>query len=155
MLTLREVRDSDLDIFFLHQQDRDACYQAAFVGENPSDRTAFNEHWARIRSKPTITIRTIEVAGEVAGYVASFMRGDEREVTYWLGREHWGKGHATGALREFLKSEPRPIHARAAKDNTPSIRVLEKCGFRLLREERGYANARQCEIAEVVMVLRA
>jgi len=153
MLTLRPVEDSDLVTFFLHQQDKDACYQAAFVGKDPSDRALFDAHWARIRAKPEITNRTILVDGVVIGHVASFMMDGRREVTYWLGREHWGKGHATGALREFVRTEPRPLFARAAKDNAPSIRVLEKVGFRLVGEERGYANARGREIGEVVMQL--
>jgi RimJ/RimL family protein N-acetyltransferase len=153
VLTLRPVEDGDLDTFYLHQQDKDACHQAAFVGKDPSDRAAFDAHWSRIRANPTITIRTIVLEGGVAGHVASFMMDGRREVTYWLGREHWGKGHATRALREFVRSEPRPLFARAAKDNAPSIRVLEKVGFRLVGEERGYANARGREIAEIVMQL--
>jgi RimJ/RimL family protein N-acetyltransferase len=154
MLTLRPVQDSDLDAFFGHQQDEGACHMAAFVGKDPSDRDAFDAHWARIRAKPTVTIRTIVVDGVVAGHVASFEMDGRREVTYWLGREHWGKGHATAAMAELLKAEPRPIYGRAAKDNVPSICVLEKCGFRLVKEERGFANARGREIAEVVMELR-
>jgi RimJ/RimL family protein N-acetyltransferase len=153
MLTLRPVEDSDLDTFFLHQQDKAACYQAAFVGKDPSDRAMFDAHWARIRAKQEITNRTILVDGAVIGHVASFMMDGRREVTYWLGREYWGKGHATSALREFVLAEPRPLFARAAKDNASSIRVLEKVGFRLVGEERGYANARGREIAEVVMQL--
>ena len=153
MLTLRPVEDADLDIFFLHQQDKEACNQAAFVSKDPSDRAAFDAHWARIRNRPTVTTRAIVVDGSVAGHVASFIMDDRREVTYWLGREHCGKGYATAALREFVQQEPRPLYARAAKDNAASIRVLEKCGFRLLREERGFANARNREIAEVVMEL--
>jgi RimJ/RimL family protein N-acetyltransferase len=75
-------------------------------------------------------------------------------VTYWLGREHWGKGIATRALREFLTIErTRPLFGSAAKDNAASVRVLEKCGFRLAGESRGYANARCAEIDEVLLRL--
>jgi RimJ/RimL family protein N-acetyltransferase len=92
----------------------------------------------------------------VVGSIASFGSPGEREVTYWMAREHWGKGVATAALRQFLGLErTRPLHARAAKDNRGSIRVLEKCGFAICREERGFANARGQEIEEVVLVLGA
>ncbi len=40
-----------------------------------------------------------------------------------------------------------------AKDNIPSIRSMEKYGFMLEAEERGFAYARGEEIAEVVIVL--
>ncbi len=76
-------------------------------------------------------------------------------MTYWIGREHWGTGIATRALAAFLAVQPvRPIRARAAKDNVASLRVLEKCGFQVTGEERGFANARGAEIAELVLELR-
>ncbi|GIN95995.1 hypothetical protein J6TS1_18650 [Siminovitchia terrae] len=44
-----------------------------------------------------------------------------------LGKEYWGKGIATNALREFLKHVTiRPLYARAAKDNAGSLKVLKK-----------------------------
>jgi RimJ/RimL family protein N-acetyltransferase len=79
---------------------------------------------------------------------------DEREVTYWIGRSHWGKGIATGALYAFLAVDPsRPLHARVAYDNVASRRVLEKCGFRVIATERGFAEARSAEIEELVLRL--
>ena len=79
----------------------------------------------------------------------------EPEVSYWLGREHWGRGVATRALSAFLAVETsRPLHALAAKDNAGSIRVLEKCGFGIVGEQRGFAEARGEEIAEFRFELR-
>lgn len=151
---LREVTDSDLEAFFEHQEDPRAVYMAAFTSEDPADRAAFDAHWKRIRANPAIFIRTIDVDGQAAGHIAAFEREGEAEVTYWLGREYWGKGIATQVLQMFLEFERRrPIYGRAAKDNRASIRVLEKCGFRLVGEERGFANARQQEIDEVILVL--
>jgi RimJ/RimL family protein N-acetyltransferase len=51
--------------------------------------------------------------------------------------------------------KPRPLYARAAKDNIASLRVLEKCGFTIAGYERGFANARGEEVEEVVLELRA
>lgn len=77
-------------------------------------------------------------------------------MTYWLSRGHWGKGLATKALSAFLQEQRRrPLYAHAAKDNVGSIRVLEKCGFQIEGEDRGFANARGEEIAEVVLRLDA
>src|SRR5215475_10812407 len=151
---LREVIDSDLPIFFQHQQDKEAVHMAAFTSQNPSDRAAFDAHWAKIRASDAVINRSVEVDGKLAGHVASFEMFGERNVTYWIGREFWGKGVATAALRTFLNVDTTlPLYGCAAKDNHRSIRVLEKCGFVLIGEERGFANARKAEIAEVVLKL--
>jgi RimJ/RimL family protein N-acetyltransferase len=77
------------------------------------------------------------------------------EVTYWLGKHFWGNGLATRALSAFLAhaNPTRPIYARAAKDNIGSLRVLEKCGFRIIGENRGFANGRGKEIEEFLLQL--
>lgn len=160
MIALRRVADTDLRVFFAHQLDTEACRMAAFTSDDPTDRAAFDAHWAKILAKDTVVVRTVVVrdglgAERVAGHIASFMRGDEREVTYWIGREFWGRGVATRALELLLEEViDRPIHGRAAADNAPSIRVMERCGFVEHRRERGFANARGEEIEELVMVLR-
>ncbi|MBX3402333.1 MAG: GNAT family N-acetyltransferase [Phycisphaeraceae bacterium] len=157
---LRSVIHSDLPNFFAHQLDTEACRMAAFTSDDPTDRAAFDAHWAKILAKDTVIVRTVIVrdsarAEHVAGHIASFIRGEEREVTYWIGREFWGKGVATRALQGLLDEvKGRPVFGRAAADNAPSIRVLLKCGFVEARRERGFANARGEEIEEVVMVLR-
>ena len=76
---LRDVADSDLPIFFEHQQDPDANRMAAFTSKDSADRDAFTEHWTRIRSDDTVTIRTILFAGQVAGHVAGFEQSGKRE----------------------------------------------------------------------------
>ena len=78
----------------------------------------------------------------------------ETEVTYWIGKEYWGKGVATSALQLFLKEyKERPLYARAAKDNIGSIKVLEKCEFKKIKDEVGFANARNADIEESVFIL--
>ena len=151
---LREIVDSDLPIFFQHQQDQEAVHMAAFTSKDPADEAAFNAHWAKIRALDGVINRSIAVDGKLAGHVASFEMFGERNVTYWIGREFWGQGVATAALRELLNIDAtRPIYGRAAKDNSRSIRVLEKCGFVFDGEDKGFANARQAEIDEVVLKL--
>ena len=153
-LQLRQVIASDLPIFFEQMRDPEAIQMAAFTSQNPDDRAAFDAHWARIRAADDILLRTILVDGRVAGSVSTYPDDGRRETTYWIGREFWGRGIATAALEAFLQQETRrPLYARAAADNAASIRVLEKCGFVLTGRDRGYANARQAEIDEVVMEL--
>ncbi|MHA7811793.1 MAG: GNAT family N-acetyltransferase [Phycisphaerales bacterium] len=156
---LRPIRESDVPFFFEHLQHRPAQQMAAFIHEDPADRAAHDAHWAKLLASNDITSRSIELVTPdsdptLAGHIISFSMEGDREITYWIDHRHWGKGIASAALEQFLSIEKtRPLYGRAAKDNTPSIRVMERCGFRLLREERGFANARGCEIDEVVMVL--
>jgi ribosomal-protein-alanine N-acetyltransferase len=44
----------------------------------------------------------------------------------------------------------RPIYGYVAFDNSGSQRVLEKCGFRKVGSDRGFARARQAEIEEFI-----
>lgn len=153
---LRDVTDDDLPIFFEQQRDPIANHMAGFTAKDPSDRDAFNAHWTRIRGTKKITMKTVLFDGHVVGTVGSYEEGGRREVTYWIGREYWGRGIATKALSYFLGQEKtRPLYARAAKDNLASIRVLEKCGFAVCDQGKGYANARGEEIEEVGLVLHA
>ena len=96
-------------------------------------------------------------ANHVVGHVGSYEQFGKREVTYWIGTAYWGQGIATRALTAYLKQTltTRPIYARVAKDNVGSRRVLEKCGFTVVGESKGYANARGKEIEELLLELEA
>jgi RimJ/RimL family protein N-acetyltransferase len=151
---LREVRDSDLPLFFEHQLDPVANQMAAFTAEDPSDKKAFMARWAKILGDETITKRSILYEGQVVGHVVRFEQFGQPEVSYWFDKQYWGLGLATEALTEFLKEvTTRPLYARAAKDHIASIRVLEKCGFAICGEDKGFANARGREIEEYILKL--
>ncbi|MEW2609431.1 GNAT family N-acetyltransferase [Streptomyces sp. NPDC047880] len=150
---LRQVHDSDLPVFFRQMNDPEALHMAAFTHKDPADRAAFDAHWAKIRSSADV-VRTVLADGDVVGSAAVYGVPGEREVTYWIDRAYWGKGIATGALRALLAEVPeRPLYARAASDNAGSLRVLEKCGFRVVATATGYAAARGAEIEEKVLML--
>ena len=134
-VTLRPVEAADLPIFFEHQRDPAGI---AMAGVGGRDRAAFDEHWANILADDAGRIRTILVGGEVAGNALSFVRDGRREVGYWIGRDHWGRGVATAALMAFLgEEESRPLYAGVLPANLGSLRVLEKCGFAVVGEEDG------------------
>lgn len=149
--SLRAVVPTDLPIFFEQQLDSSANWMAAFVAEHPEDRAAFDAHWARILNDDSIITRSIIVADAVAGYISSFEHDGEREICYWLGASYWGRGIASAALAAFLLQQTaRLIYARAVKDNLGSIKVLERCGFELIDEGRGYAHRRGAEVEEYI-----
>jgi RimJ/RimL family protein N-acetyltransferase len=148
---LRDVEPADLPVFYEHQLDPDATAMAAFPAR---DRAAFDAHWAtNVLGNAAAITRTILVEDHVAGYIGSWPQDGARLVGYWIGKEHWGKGVATRALAAFLHLvTERPLHAHVAKHNVASIRVLEKCGFSLEREESGAVAGE--DVAELVLVLR-
>ena len=151
---MREVRDEDLAVLFEQWADPAAAQMAAFTAPDHMDRDAFERRWSRLRADETVINRAIVVDGEVAGTIGSWGDPGEREVTYWIGRSYWGKGIATAALKAFLTVDAsRPLRARVASDNVASRRVLEKCGFRVVATERGFAEARSREIEEFVLRL--
>jgi RimJ/RimL family protein N-acetyltransferase len=151
---LREVVEADLDAFFVNQLDPGANRMAAFTAPDPSDRAAFDAHWARLLADESVVIRTVLVGGQVAGNVLLFRQAGQPEVGYWIGRRFWGRGAASRALAQFLHVVSlRPVFARVAKDHAASVRVLEKCGFVVVGEDRGYANARGAEVEEYVLRL--
>jgi len=155
-VSLRDVAETDLPIFFDFQRDSAANYMAAFTTRDPTDKEAFAAHWNRILNDDTVLVKTIVFDGHVVGSVATFVDKEfgKPEVTYWIGKEYWGMGLATYALTRFLRDVTvRPIYGRAAKDNVASIRVLEKCGFRMFGQSKGFANARGAVVEEVILEL--
>jgi RimJ/RimL family protein N-acetyltransferase len=127
------------------------------AGFGPRDEEAFMVHWkTRILGDETVMARTVLVEGRVAGNVVSFPSPvtRRREVGYWIGRQFWGRGVATSALRRFLDEErTRPLYAGVVKRNVGSIRVLEKCGFRVVDEEVAPQDARDDGLEEVLLRL--
>jgi RimJ/RimL family protein N-acetyltransferase len=156
-VTLRDVEDADLPVLFDQMNDPESIRMAAFTAEDPSDSVWFGDHWARIRHDPAVVARVVVGdGGEVVGHTGVFGPPGEREVTFWIGRRHWGRGVATAALRELLADvAERPLHARSAADNAGSARVLRKCGFTATGSERSFANARGEQIEESLFTLPA
>lgn len=151
-VSLREIQESDLPIFFEQQLDPDATRMAAFPAR---DRDAFKAHWEKILSEKKNILRTIIFRGEVAGNIVSWEQSGECKVGYWLGRSYWGKGIASAALSQFLGLvKVRPLYARVAKHNAASIRVLQKCGFMICGEDT-FPEADGKEGQEFILILRA
>ncbi|MEO8285780.1 MAG: GNAT family N-acetyltransferase [Chloroflexota bacterium] len=153
---LREITEADLPTIFEQQLDPTANYMAAFISRIPADRDAFNEHWKKILANDAIIKRVILCDGRIVGNVACFEWEGKLEVSYWIGREYWGKGIATKALSLLIELiNTRPLYAYAATDNKGSIRVLEKCGFTHYGYHKEYSNARDEDVEQVIYILQA
>jgi RimJ/RimL family protein N-acetyltransferase len=129
-VTLRDVEAPDLPIFYQHQYDPEAANMAGFPSR---EWEPFIAHWDKTLLNDSIMKKTILVDNQVAGNIVSFVQESKRELGYWIGREYWGKGVATEALSQFLELvQERPLYAHVVKHNIASLRVLEKCGFKLV-----------------------
>lgn len=158
VVLLRDMTEEDLSIFFEQQLDPVANRVAVFGAKDPADRNAFTAKWTRIFADETITKRTVVVEARVAGQVLSFTApwSGLPEVSYWIGREYWGRGIATQALSLLLDQIPvRPLYGRAARENPASVRVLEKCGFTIAGYGRGFSDSRGEEVDEVLLERKA
>jgi [ribosomal protein S5]-alanine N-acetyltransferase len=74
--------------------------------------------------------------GELLGSSGLAIESDSIAATgYVLAKDAWGKGYATEALRAMtdIAAQLRlnELYALCHPENKPSVRVLEKCGFRL------------------------
>jgi [ribosomal protein S5]-alanine N-acetyltransferase len=59
---------------------------------------------------------------------------NEHDIGFRLFKKHWGCGYATEAAKAcinagFARYKMKSIIGRAVKENTASVRVLEKCGL--------------------------
>jgi len=92
-----------------------------------------------IRENYKLVVAELTKPENVIGYVAldevSESRGEMRDIGYITDPKYQGKGYATSAcalmLREFFdETAYNSIMATAHPENIPSIRVLEKLGYK-------------------------
>ena len=81
---------------------------------------------------------TLKSDGTIIG-AAGFapMDEDETEIGYWIGEHFWGNGYATEAAQAvidhaFTALPLERLYGCCRVTNTPSRRVLVKCGFQLV-----------------------
>jgi RimJ/RimL family protein N-acetyltransferase len=142
-VSLRPVGVADLDAIFEQMRDPESVRMAAFTAEDPTDRSAFDAHMAKIMSSSENRLWAVIRDSRLVGTIGSYVSEGATEVTYWIDRTCWGQGIATQALSLLLEEIPvRPIRARAASDNAGSLRVLRKAGFHPIGTEVAFARGR-------------
>jgi ribosomal-protein-alanine N-acetyltransferase len=150
-ITLTKTTPDDLHHLYQIQLDDDANHMAAFTSESGKEFSLYFEKYAKHLDDPNISMWTIRLKQRIVGSVAKFVIAEDAGITYWIDKEFWGQGIATEALMQLLQHETvRPIYGYVAFDNSGSQRVLEKCGFRKIGSDKGFAEARQAEIEEYI-----
>lgn len=147
-IQLRDLTEEDLPTLFEQQNDPEANRMAGFPARS---KDAFMEHWKiKVFGNETGVKKAIIQNNRVTGYVLCWEQEGKLLIGYWLGRDYWGKGIASEALLKFLTHlKSRPLHAFVAKHNVGSIRVLEKCGFKVTLE----VTHQEIISSELLMVL--
>ena len=153
-IAIRTTNVADLSTLFEFQLDGEGQYMAAFMPKNASDKVAYVDKYTKFLSDPSIFMKTILIGETIVGSIAKYETEGNAEITYWIDSKYWGKGVASKALELFLILEAtRPIYGRTAFDNIGSQKVLERCGFKKVGTDRGFATARQMEIEEYIYLL--
>ncbi len=151
---LRDIRPGEAELLYEHLRDPAAAHMAAFMVADPDDHAGFEARWELLVADPQVVIRAIVADGELVGHLLAFSVEDDTELSYWIDRDHWGRGIATDAVRAALDAVPgRHVHAKVAIDNLASQRVLVKAGFVEIGRNRDVAPARGEETTEVIFAL--
>ena len=154
MTVLRPLEPDDGDAVFAMMADPVGVRMAAFTAPDPTDREAFDAHLRKLFGNPAVHLFAMDATSRLVGTISTFPSDDgPTEVTYWIDREHWGRGHASAALALVLSRTGRPVVARVVAANDASRRVLAKAGFRAVGTDRDFAEGRQVEVEEIMLRL--
>ena len=152
-IALRPVLETDLPHFFDHARDEEAIRTAMPAGDTGSWET-FSKKWRRIRSSEAFFCRSVVQGDDLIGYLAQFEQMGVPSVSYWFGRQFWGRGLARQALKLFISEvDVRPLYARVASDNHASLRVLALNGFNLIDTGTYFSAPHGREVSEIVLRL--
>jgi RimJ/RimL family protein N-acetyltransferase len=127
------------------RDERDAEWYRELVGERGQELPTLEESRARLARFRDLTIETgigalaicRRAEGDVIGYCALIVGRaslDEPEVAYELLQRFHGHGYATEAVQALVVAAAatgrRRLWSTVGAWNAPSLRVLEKVGFR-------------------------
>ena len=144
-LRFRESSEADGEAMYELNSDPEVVQ---YTGDGPFEsvqaaRDFFTEYknvyrkWNRGR-----WILELKDSGEVIGWCGLKFHEDSglTDVGYRLFKRHWGKGYATESCKAAIEYGFRELNlekiiAHARKENTASLRVLEKCGLKITGED--------------------
>ena len=138
-ISLRPVRDTDLDQLYLYHSDidnRGDFFPRGIVAQ-PMFRKRFQEtgYWGKEEGMLVIVSPTDEILGHIEFFkTVNYL--DEFELSYQVyAPEQWGKGVATESVKLLVRylfeaKQVNRIRLVIHPDNAASRRLAEKCGFR-------------------------
>lgn len=143
-LILCQIQESDVDdIFHCWMSDEDVSrYMYWKASDDIADACRFvKEELTKIESDDWYRWLIITKEGLTIGTCLIYFDGEQGEwdISYNLGKEYWGQGYATEAMRAVLRFAQQILAienciALHAVDNEASARVIQKLGFALEKE---------------------
>lgn len=143
-LILRKIREDDANAMFTNWASDDEVTKFLTFHSHKSieDTKRIITYWLEEYKKPDtyrygiVLKSTNELIGAID--VVNYHEGNP-EIGYCLSKSHWNKGimsEACKALCNFLFDRGyKEIVIEALENNTRSIRVIEKCGFKFTHKE--------------------
>ena len=138
MIKLRSFVDSDIDSIALYANNFNISqYMTRVPYPYTRDDAVW---WVETGSKEQGLNYAIDLGGKCIG-VVGVRFGDlellySAEIGYWIAEDYWGKGIGTEAVSKmtdqvFSEKKTVRLSAPVFSPNKASMRVLEKCGFKL------------------------
>ena len=145
-ITLRPVRDTDLDQLYTYHADIDnrGDFFPRGIASQPTFRKRFQEtgYWSKDEGMLVIVSPNDEILGHIEFFkTVNYL--DEFELSYQVyASEQRGKGVATEAINLLVRylfeaKQVNRIRLVIHPDNLASRRLAEKCGFRHEGTARG------------------
>jgi len=139
MIDLRNFIEDDVDSIAIYANNFNVSrYMASRMPYPYSVEDA--KWWIETGSKEQGLNLAIDLNGMCVGVVGVRFGVYEyqysAEIGYWIAEEHWGKGIGTEAVSKmtnhvFAENETVRLSATVYSPNKASMKVLEKCGYRL------------------------
>lgn len=134
-LVLRPPHEADIPDLVRHANDKAL---AAMLSSMPhpyreTEARNFINRWAPGANGVGYAL-TLAENGSFLGCASISAGSRGPELGYWIGRPFWGQGFATEAAHAlvdlmFRATPSDTLHASCRVVNTPSRRVIQKCGF--------------------------
>ena len=156
-VSIREHQRSDMDAYVAWQTDPLIGQHLSWLPKSIEEARASFEDLMSQQSDPkrvryffaVVYTESQEVVGDVGFTADNNLRGD---CGWFISSKFQGRGYATDAVKLLVDSAfnsygMKELIASCARSNAASIRIMEKCGFKLQRnnEERVW-YAKSCEV---------
>ena len=147
-LTLRKFKEEDAEgVFNNWASDKEVTkYLTWTAHENIEQTKQILNKWIEDEKKPKthrfVITEKDNIDNPIGGIdVVDYADGCP-EIGYCLSRRYWNKGYMTEACKAFIEylvdNGYKNILIRADANNIASIRVIEKCGFKFLHQEKKF-----------------
>ena len=123
----------------------------------PYTEKDFND-WLDIVARGDLNLNIFKNNLLVGGVGLSLCENNFYELGYWIAEKYWGKGYATEAVYAFLKFvrneyDYKNFKASVKLNNTASIVILEKIGFKIISDAQIYSLSNKKYVDSKILIL--